>query len=272
MTQAEYDAIDAVNFSTVKHADKSPLHYRHAETTPGEDSTGKLLGRLTHCAVFEPDELLRRYVVWDGGDRRGKAYSAFCEQHPDQGIIKPAEYDAALAQRDAVRNHPVAGPILARGRAEIVLEWTDESTGLRLKARVDWVSDSAPCEIDMKGTRSCEERQFGAEVARNLWHVQQAMYRRGLLAKGIDVPPKILAVEYAPPFDCAVFALDEDVRWAADQKLSELLSKVAAGKFSGLWPGRYDAERALVLPAWAFPQSDDDDALAGLLLGESEAA
>lgn len=270
MEQAEYDDIEGVNFSTLKNADRSPRHYLASLDATDEDTTGRLLGRLTHCAVFEPDELLRRYVIWDG-DRRGKAFAAFAEQHQDKGIIKPAEYDAAIAQRDAVRSHPVAGPILARGRAEVVLRWTDEETGLQLKGRVDWLSDSAPCEIDMKGTRSCESRVFGAEVARNLWHVQQAMYRRGLRAWGLDLPPKILAVEYAPPFDCAVFGLDEDVLWAADVKLSELLRKVAAGKFSGKWPGRYETEQALAIPAWAFPQSDDDD-LAGLLVGDVEAA
>ncbi len=268
----DYYEIDAVNFSTVKHAAKSALHYHHAETTPEEDTAGRLLGRLTHCAVFEPDELLRRYVVWDGGDRRGKAFAAFAEQNADKGIIKPAEYAAALAQRDAVRRHPVAGPILATGRAEVVLEWTDEATGLRCKGRIDFLSESVPCEIDMKGTRTCEKRQFGAEVGRNLWHVQQAMYRRGMRATlGLDLPMKILAVEYAPPFDCAVFGVDEDALWAADQKLSDLLAIVAAGRFSGQWAGRYSEEQALELPGWCFPQTNEDD-LAGLLVGDVEAA
>ena len=58
---------------TVEHT-RALVHQR-------ADTTALKVGRAVHTAVFEPDRLLRDYVLWDGGDRRGKEWTAFKELH-----------------------------------------------------------------------------------------------------------------------------------------------------------------------------------------------
>jgi hypothetical protein len=270
MRDAEYRKIDAVNFSTLKQAAKSAAHYRQALATPDEDTTGRAKGRLTHAAVLDPDSLMRDFVAYDG-DRRGKAWAAFCEQHPEKTIVKADEYESALAQRDSLLAHPAAGPILrSAGEREKVITWTDEETGLACKGRLDLLAGGIV--YDVKGCPTIEAGKFGADAARMLYHAQLGFYGMGLRARGVHVlGGALIGVEHAAPYDVAVFTLSEDDLWAGEVVCRELLAKVAAGRFSGLWPGRYPEAQPIRLPAWAFPQ-DNDDVLAGLVLGSEEAA
>ncbi len=258
MTFDEYRKIDAVNASSLKEMRKSPRHYLHRIRNPLDDTPRLAIGRATHTAVFEPDRFLLDFVLWAGGDRRGKAYSEFCEQHPNQGILKPEEYATCLAMRDAVRSHPVAGPALSPpGEAEKVLVWTDEATGLQCKGRLDWWR--VGLFADLKTTGDIDEHKFCALAYRMGYHVQLAFYRAGLIANGLDAPPpRIIAVEAAAPHDVACFALDDDAMYAGEVEVADLMAKVAAGKFSNQWPGRYPEERPLSIPAWALGSSDGD--------------
>lgn len=251
MTFDDYRALDAVNWSTLKEMRRSPRHYRHREQSPREDTPRLGLGRATHTAVFEPDRFLLDYAVWEG-DRRGKAYAAFCEQHPSQTILKTAEYETCLAMRDAVRSHPIAGPLLTPpGEAEKVLTWIDAATGLPCKGRIDWWRPGLLC--DLKTTATLDARMFAGTVYRMGYHGQAAFYRAGLAANGLDAPPmRIIAVEASAPHDVAVFLLDDDAHWRGEVEVAELLARVAAGRFSNQWPGAYPEEAALSLPAWSF--------------------
>ena len=245
-----YGEIRAVNWSTLKEMRKSPRHYLHRLQNPLKDTPRLGLGRGTHTAVFEPDRFLLDYVLWDG-DRRGKAYTAFCEQHPAQTILKVEEYETCLAMRDAVRSHPVAGPALTPpGEAEKVLTWTDEETGIACKARLDWWR--VGLLADLKTTADIDRDRFAANAYRMGYHGQMAFYRAGLAANGLDAPPpRIIAVEAAAPHDVAVFGLDDDALYAGELEVRDLLARVAAGRFSGQWPGRYPEEAPLSLPRWA---------------------
>lgn len=268
-----YEQIDAVNFSRLKHAAKSALHYKHAVETPDEDSTGRAKGRLLHAALLDPDSLLRDFVVWDG-DRRGKAFAAFAEQHPHQTIIKADEYDATIAQRNAVLAHPEAGKLLRfTGECEKTITWRDEETGLDCKGRLDkLLTDGSGAILDLKGTPTVEAGQFGAVAARQLYYAQLGFYRMGCHANGIDTDrAALIAVETSAPWDVAVFWLSDDDLWAGEVKCKEWLRTVAAGRFSGRWTGRYPEAQQLRLPAWAFPETAEDDGLDLLVNGQEVA-
>jgi hypothetical protein len=258
MTFSDYVAIKAVNASSLKEMRKSPLHYKHRVEHPLEDSTRLAMGRATHTAVFEPDRFAVDYAVFMGERRAGKEWAAFCEQHPNQTILKLAEYETCIAMKDAVRSHPVAGPALSPpGEAEKVLTWTDEATGLACKARLDWWRPGL--FADLKTTADLDATRFAATSFRLGYHMQLAFYRAGLVANGLDAPPpKIIAVESSAPHDVAVFALDDDLLWTGEVECAELLAKVAAGRFSNLYPGRYPEERPLSLPRWALPGDEGD--------------
>jgi len=61
MNFAEYQAIQAVNFSSLKMMRESPLHYRHALTAIRAESPAMALGSAVHCAVLEPGRFALEY-------------------------------------------------------------------------------------------------------------------------------------------------------------------------------------------------------------------
>lgn len=252
-----YRAIpDAVNWSTLKEALKSGLHYQYNLTAPREETDAMRLGRAVHSATFEPDALLREYVVFEGGRRAGKEWEEFQAMHAGRTILKPEDYETALRIRDAVHAHKVARALLRTGQPECTLTWTDYETGLPCKSRLDWLSSKAL--IELKTTSDIDARVFGRVAGSMLYHAQLAFYHMGVQAqpKGKPRVCKIIAVESAPPHDVAVYALDDDMLWAGEEKVRAALELVAECRRTKRWPGRYPCELPLELPYWEFPKDE----------------
>jgi hypothetical protein len=259
MTFAEYAKVDAVNWSTLKHMRRSPLHYQHAIDHGRADTTRLALGRASHTAVLEPDTFMLHYACFKGERRAGKAWEEFKAAHKGETILKVDEYKTCLAIRDAVRRHPVASEYLFSGEAEQSLLWTDVETSLPCKGRIDWVSDSKPAIVDIKTTGDVDAMRFGATCARMLYHAQLAFYSDGYMAAyGKRPPVVIIAVEATPPHDVAVYVLDEDALYAGSEVYRELLMKVKSCRASKDWHGKYLEEQTLRLPSWAWPDDESD--------------
>lgn len=247
----QYQRIDAVNWSTLKEARASMLHYKYAVDNPGEDTTRFGVGRAIHTAILQPERLAIEYAVFEGARRAGKAWDAFEEANAGKTILKRDEWSLVESLAERVRKDDIAQEWLGRGKAliERSIAWTDPATGLKCKARPDAVHSAV---VDVKSTSTVDERTFRAQVARLGYFGQLAFYRRGYRAlTKMTLPCAILAAELDAPHDLAVFVLDEDSLNAADAEISRLLAKVAECRKSGVWPGRYQAAQAMTLPDWA---------------------
>ena len=60
MSDRDYRALEAVNYSTLKHIRKSPKHYLHALENP-DTSTNYSMLRAIHALVLEPFSFDRRF-------------------------------------------------------------------------------------------------------------------------------------------------------------------------------------------------------------------
>lgn len=255
---AAYAAIPGVNWSTLQEMTRSPLHYQAILKAERRDTDKMALGRLTHCAVLEPDALPLRYAVWTGGRRVGSEWDAFVDAHAGREVVCEADYATALAIRDAVHANPDAHELLTGGSAEVTLTWTDPETHLHCKGRLDYLKPETL--TDLKTTRDAETRIFGVRAARLLYHGQLGFYAMGARASGYEaVAVRIIAVESAPPHDVAVFELDDDALYAGEELARDLLRRVADCQQTGQWPGRYEGVQTLRLPGWAVPDDSDDE-------------
>lgn len=258
MPFAQYQQIDAVNWSTLREMRRSPAHYRYRLEHAREDTSAMAFGRAVHCAVFEPDRLPLDFPVFRGARRAGKEWQAFRAAHPaDVSILKVAEYEQCLAIRDAVRAHPTASKFLRAGHAEGALTWTDEATGLACKGRLDFLSNAIPALVDLKTTHDLA--QVGPAAARYGWNCQLAFYLAGLRALGFDLPVRVVAVETKPPFVVRVLTLHPDDLWRGEREVAALLRKVADCTERGSWPAGGEQEEVLQLPTWGLRLAEQDD-------------
>ena len=250
VTFAEYIAIDAENWSSVKWMRDSARSYRWHRDNDQPSTTSQLRGRLLHHLVFEFEQVGTHYAIFEG-DRRGtNEYKAFEAAHPDKPILKASEMDEVRAQAAAVRASPLVAPYLDDGEFELTLQWTDQATRLPCKGRVDWWHPATRTLLDLKGG-TINEQRF-ARVAANLGFVHQVggHYAAGIKATTSQPPAKVgfVVVEPKPPYDVALFVLSEKQIEAAHEEVTELLRQVASCRLRGQWPGRYAAEE----PLWEF--------------------
>jgi hypothetical protein len=263
-SDVDYDAIDAVNQSTLKTIGKSPLHYRHRlETDPDETDTMRL-GTLAHAVLLEPDRVSLDFAVWPPDERMpprraGKLWDAFVARHADdRTIVRREDIAAAEGMRDAIRRSKLAMRYLCRGQSEPVLVWRDKETGILCKARLDFISHAVAnvmCEV--KTARDISPWAFQTVFARRDYDVQTAFYRDGWEAvTGKPLYPKCIAVENTEPHDVIVYDLDQVVD-VGRELYREMLVKLVACRKSNQWPGQASAEVPLMLPKWRDPNEED---------------
>jgi hypothetical protein len=231
MSFAEYSAIEAVNWSTLREMGRSPAHYRYRLDHPREDTTRLGFGRGAHAALFESDRLPLDFAVFRGPKRAGKEWRAFKAVHAAETILKATEYERCIGIRDAVRAHEAAARHLRSGWSERAIVWTDPETRLACKARPDHLSDAL---LELKTTDDLARFSWFAEQLG--YHCQLAFYLMALRSIGIRVPARIIAVECKPPHKVALVALAAARLEAGELECRRLLRQVAACRAARSWP------------------------------------
>lgn len=252
MPREEYDTIDAINFSTLKHMRRSAQHYLAAKRGGMKDSDAKKFGRAAHIAILEPDRFSAACIEWTGGRRQGKEWEAFKAEHADKEILTSDEMADCKGLAAAVAAHPTASHLLSEGRPEVVCLWSLELVpgfSVDLKARLDWVSPSAA--LDLKSVRDARDAAFGRDVAHLDYLAQAAFYGRALEACGEPRPFYFMPGENAAPYCVRVVRVTEEQIAAGWRTCNEWLLKLAWCREMDLWPGYEDGVSDLVLPAWA---------------------
>lgn len=257
MTREEYDKVDALNWSSLKHLLKSPAHYRHAKLHPEEDSDAKKLGRCIHLAVLEPETFTRACVIWDGGRRQGKEWETFKKSHAGREILKPDEHAHCVAVAASVRADITAAPYLSGGHAEGSLLWLEERYGLACKARLDFITRdlvSGGTLVDLKTTRDASLEGFGRECWRLHYHTQAAWYSDGHYAlTGKRLPYVLVAVEVTAPYVVQVYEVTELELELGRQEYRGLLEQLVECRAESKWKGYATGKQRLRLPKWAAP-------------------
>lgn len=278
MRREEYEAVDAVNWSTLKHLGKSPEHYLHNLKNPGDDTDAKQRGRVLHLAVFEPERFQRDVVVYPER-RAGKEWQAFALKHQDKEIITSRMNDQVRAIADAARNHPMSAKYLAGGKSEHTVQWKYRSPPVphlepiefACKARLDFISELGAI-VDLKSTKDASPTGWAREVMRYEHHVQSAFYSDGFEAMtGRRLPFLFIAVEATAPHVVQVYRVPDEVLELGRERYQQLLAHLNVCRKENRWPGFAETEMDLVLPTWAMP-NPEDELDEDLIIGGEDAA
>lgn len=106
MSAVPYEEIAAINWSTLKLIDVSPLMLRHRVEHPRPDTDALELGRAIHCAILEPERFATSYVAEPDFDLRtntGKAARAAWLAQRAPGCIARPYFDTRLKAGKAAR-------------------------------------------------------------------------------------------------------------------------------------------------------------------------
>ena len=248
-----YSDLPGVNFSTLKHIAKSPLHYAHA-CKPRQDSDVFRVGRALHSAVLEPAKFLTSYTSFDGERRHNKknpsAWDLFCaEWSPTHTILTTKQMTDVLAMADALA--PVVAPYLEGAEVESVRTWVDDVTGIACKGRRDLVQGSTLVEI--KTAARLDYNAFQRQIVNLDYHTQLSWYGGPEIARHL-----IIAVEKEAPYDTGVFEIDPEAIAVGARRWRGWLDLLQQCRERGEWPGRYPDVTRISLPSYLQPVDETD--------------
>lgn len=256
----------------------SPKLLKWRMDRPEVESPAMKLGTALHCAVFEPAEFPKRWVVagrcaasvkstglpcgsqgslFDGIDWyckvRGHATPTASEKVEGVEIVTLEQLEVVRAAAAAIADHKVASRILSGGLPEHELEWQNPETGILCRGRLDYLK---PREVvDLKST--VEETLWGIrrKCATMAYHAQLAWYHDGAIAAGRLQPdaqlPALVAVQTVEPYDVAVFRMNKADYEAGQICYRDLLLKFRDCQITDDWYGIARDVQPMNLPDWA---------------------
>lgn len=270
MNFADYQAIDAVNFSSLKSMRESPLHYYHTVHAKHEETPAEALGSAVHCAVLEPGRFALEYTAEPTfGDCRLKENKATRDAwriaNKGKKKLGLSDWDRLQAMHDAVHAHPDAHALLSRGNAEVTIQWVDPYTKIACKGRLDWIRED--CIVGLKTTKSNNFRSFQRSVEDYGYLLQWAWYQFGA---ALDPKLKLrrsemfeICVETVAPHDVVVYRVPQELIDDATEENRELLARVAECQKTGIWPGRAPGIVEFHRAKWAVREQEDEIDLEG---------
>lgn len=264
MKRVEYERLEAVNYSTLKHFAKTPAHAREEMLHPSAPTDAMELGTALHAALLEPQRFAADYVASPKFDRRTKegkdGWTAFEEANRGKEIISEPELEAIQEMQAAVFRHPIANLLLSSpGKNEVCILWTDKTTGLRCKSLLDRITVFAgwTTVVDLKKCRDASHHGFSGQAARLLYHEQAAFYLEGLNVLA-PAPRKWMWIcpEDERPYCVAVYEPDGDTLEQGKRLFRSHLDIYAKCQRDNNWPGYPAAVESLRLPKWALGDSN----------------
>ena len=259
LSRAEYEAIPAANYSTLKHFNLSPAHAREYMIHPPEPSKAMEFGTALHSAILEPTKFKKEYIVAPTVDRRTKegkaAWVAFEAEHPGGNYLSTDEMEGCNTIIKGIDENETATLLLrGEGKNEMCVVWVDEETGLLCKGLIDRFTSlfGWGVVVDIKSTVSAFPPMFAAQSARMSYHVQAAFYIDGLNAVAPSERRFItLAIEKTRPFCMSAFEYDEQAISEGRAAYRRYLNEYNSCKETGKWPGYPAGINPLSLPKWA---------------------
>jgi hypothetical protein len=260
MTEAEYRARPEVNKSTLWQIRRSPAHYRYALDHPPADTPSLRLGRAIHAAILQPEEYARQYTTPPAGlDRRTKdgkaAYEAFLLEAEGKELLSAEERAQVDGIARAVLHNQAAAALLDGCAVERPIFWTDQSTGIQCKARID--AYKSGIIIDLKSCTDASTGAFLRDAIKYGYDVQAAHYIRAVrsINGGQPLAFYFIAVEKTEPHAVNVIRAGDAFLDRGTWQLMGLMDKLKECRESDTWPGY--GENELILPEWAEIPDDE---------------
>ena len=268
LSREEYENIEAINYSILKHFDKSPAHARHEMLHPKKPTPAMETGQMIHKAILEPKRFYEDYIQAPLIDRRTKegkaAWAKFEAENPGKIYLAESDWYQFKGMMASCKNNYNASQLLyGRGRNEVTVVWEDEETGLLCKARLDRMTKAFGWSVlvDIKTCMNAQKWAFESAVAKFNYHLQAAFYLDSLntLSKSINQRRYILlAIEKDPPFAIQCFELNESSLIEGRDKYRFYLKQYKECLETDVWPGYPDTIEEIGIPQWAFNTYEEE--------------
>ena len=277
LTRAEYDAIDAMNCSSVKEGldiqgksyEANPRLIRHAWQTPDKKRESAAqdamdFGTAMHMAVLEPGRFQEEVVAFDG-TRRGEEWKEFQAAHEGKVILKKTSgtshnYDnveRVLNEIIQLDEWELLTPYMGDCQREVAV--VTYENGMAKKGLLDMPSKSGRAYLDLKTTSVRNWSQYDVLSWRLGYWVSMGSYQKWWNKHSAWQVERCIqvVVVVTPPYDLLVRPMDPMSLVFGWQKQVQACNALKSAIRSGKWYGGGGGmEFPIMLPTWAIPDDD----------------
>lgn len=250
-----YSKLPGLNATAIKAGKRSMLEMRQRVVGARQDDTPSMAwGRMVHAVVLEPAKVLSNLVVWEGGRKAGKEWTAFQESNGMKEIVTVEQRDRLEDVALAVQRNKTANRLINETIHELSVTWTDRMLG-ECKCRPDGLSVNVGL-IEVKTTSQIEPRRFFAQFFGMGYDLQCGWYFDGVTRLSLyppDLPVHVIAIDSSPTVDVFVTRVPQDVVNAGMAQARLIAQAYRACEAVKCWPG-VDKGNDLVefeVPGWA---------------------
>jgi hypothetical protein len=222
------------------------FYARKMQLIKEHDSDAFRAGRAAHCRILEGADVYKSRYVFGGpvnpktnkyfGNQTEK-YKEWRDEQEAQGLECLTDSEDTLCEfmASGVKFHDDASAILASGDAECVVRGM--YCGMKCQAKVDWLTASAL--VDLKTT--ADLRWFTSDFFKYRYHNQLSFYQK-LVEQfaGIRLPVKVIAVEKAAPYRCALYDIEQAVLDKGQRENEDAIQRMRECLETGKWPTGFE--------------------------------
>lgn len=245
----EYLALDALSRSEiVKARPGRMLEWSMRDSLPREETAALRLGSAFDCLVLEPTDFASAYHEVDVGSRNAKAYKEAVKEHPGKTVLLASEVTRLVEMSDALADSPHEKWL--SGDHQVTIVWTDDETGLRLKARPDCIhvdDDGKLWVVDLKTTIETEASGF----VRSSWkygYVEQAAHYIDGVSRALGEVAGFIfvAVGKAAPHIVRAYQCADEMIVSGYRRRDEALARIAMHNELDDWTEVEDREPTII--------------------------
>lgn len=265
MPEGEYHSRPELSSTGARLLLDCPARFRWAQDNPEPFKKHFDVGSAVHAKVLGvgagvvaiPESLLA-----SNGAASTSAAKIFIAEAREAGLIplKQAEIDEIDAISESVLAHPGAKSLLEQeGDSEASVFATDPDTGVRMRARFDFLPDFTvddPVAVDLKTGLDASAEGFAKTAAQHRYDIQQEWYllTYGLATGDFSLQMSFITVEKTPPYLVGVYRLGLDFQQMAHKQVLRALATFKACTENDLWPGYPLDVGPLQPPQWLYFQ------------------
>jgi len=268
LSEQDYNDIPALRSSIISIIDRKTLAHAKANIDNfNESDKGEfVIGSACHDAILRPEIFKKKWGVlpygYDGRTKEGKAAKEELSKLYSWNILKQEEMLQILNISEGLNRHPSISKLLSSiTDTEVSLVWNDQ--GLECKARLDAIAvvNGQTILIDLKTSRSAEQRDFERSCVSYGYIIQSAHYLAGAKACGIIKQDNNnfihVVIEKEAPFLGAAYCLDDATLEIGEKRRQEAMKKYAIAKANDIWPGYSEQIETIAAPHWYFQDNGD---------------
>lgn len=264
ITREQYNRIEAVNFSLLKHMLVSPEKYldevnRAKEVAQGletDDPTRFAVGNLAHAMVLEGKDMLDLYAIKPKDMRFSTTVGKDWKRAQTKPILTQDEAEGIPKMASKIANDEMVSHLIRECKfREQCIEFTFD--GVEFKALLDmWgeLEGGGAALGDYKTTPDCRQEAFAKKVDLLDYDMQIVLYSEGLKACGYtDVYSFWIAQEKRRPFTLQTWKPPGDTLARGMDKLLYCTKLLKQCKAKNEWPGYGGGIQILKPPGWLKP-------------------